>query len=165
MRRAMLLLISVMPLIAQTAQAAQGPITAQVSSASVLFGPGIVQDRSGETPAPRFDTKLSGEVQLQGLNPLTKPRFRFWLVKAGDEKKLKRASPGSLRAKALSAITGIKTDAGYSFEIHWLKGAVDPDDRLFVEVFLGRRRATTAISAIQSHYLPASRPRGNEEKN
>ncbi len=165
MRRAMLLLISVMPLIAQTAQAAQGPITAQVSSASVLFGPGIVQDRSGETPAPGFEPKLSGEVQLQGLNPLTKPRFRFWLVKAGNEGKLKRASPGSLRAKALSAITSIKTDAGYSFEIHWLKGAVDPDDRLFVEVFLGRRRATTAISAIQSHYLPASRPRGNEEKN
>ena len=162
MRRAMLLVISVMPLMAQTPQ---GPITAQISSASVLFGPGIVQDRSGETPAPRYEPKLSGEVQLEGLKPRTKPRFRFWLVKAGDEEKMKRASPGSLRARALSANTGIKTDAGYSFEIRWAKGAVDPDDRLFVEVFLGRRRATTAISGIQSHFLPASPPRGRDEKD
>ena len=165
MRRAMLLVISVMPLIAQTAQTRQGPISAQISRASVLFGPGIIPDRSGETPAPRFDTKLSGQVHLEGLNARTKPRFRFWLVKEGDEEKLKRASPGSMKAKALPANTGTKTEAGYSFEIRWLKGAVDPEDRLFLEVFLGRRRATTAISAIQSHFLPVSRPRGEEEKN
>ena len=162
MRRAMLLVISVMPLMALTHQ---GPISARVSNPSVLFGPGIVQDRSGETPAPKFETKLSGQVLLDGLNSGTKPRFRFWLVKAGDEEKLKRASPSSLKAKALPANTGIKTDSGYSFEIRWVKGAVDPDDRLFVEVFLGRRRATTAISAIQSHFLPVSHPRDTQEKN
>lgn len=162
MRHAMFLVISVMPMMAQ---ASHGPVTAHVSSVSVLFGPGIVQDRSGEIPGPRFDTKLSGQVHLEGLNSRTKPRFRFWLVKAGDEGKLERASPHSLKAKALSANTGIKTDDGYSFQIHWVKGAVDPDDRLFVEVFLGRRRATTAISAIQSHFLPVSRPRGTEEIN
>jgi len=158
----MLLVISVMPMMAQ---APQGPITARVSTASVLFGPGIVQDRSGETPAPRFKPKLSGEVHLEGLNPRTRPRFRFWLVKAGDEENLKRASPASSKARTLSANIGIKTDVGYPFEIRWVKGSVDPDDRLFVEVFLGRRRATTVISAIQAHFLPISRPRDNKQNN
>ncbi len=161
MRRTTLLVISVMPLFAQTPQS---PISAQVSSVSVLFGPGIVQDRSGETPAPGFEPKLSGEIHLEGLNSRTKPHFRFWLVKAGDEDHLKRASPGSLKARILSANAGIKTDSGYSFECRWFKGSVNPDDRLFVEVFLGRRRAATAISAIQSHYLPASGPMGREDK-
>ena len=161
MRRAVLLVISVMPLMAM---APQGPVTAQVTSASVLFGPGIVKDRSGETPAPRFESKLSGEIQLEGLNPRTKPRFRFWLVKAGDEDKLKRAPPGSVKAKALSASDGVKTETGYAFEMPWIKGSVDPEDRLWVEVFLGRRRAATAISPIQSHYLPASRRRSTEER-
>ena len=160
MRRAVFLVISVMPLIAM---AQQGPISAQLSSASVLFGPGIIQDRSGEAPTPKFDTKLSSEVQIEGLNPKAKPRFRFWLVKAGDEENLKRVTPGSLKGKVLSSKAGIMTSAGYSFEMHWIKGSVDPDDRLFMEVFIGRRRAATAISAIQSHYLPVSRPRGNEE--
>lgn len=155
MRRAMLLVISVMPLLAQ---AARGPVTAQISNASVLFGPGIIQDQSGQTAPPKFETKLSGEVRLGGLASRVHPRFRFWLVKAGDEEKLKRSSPGALKGKALAGNSGIKTEAGYAFDIHWIKGTVDPEDRLFIEVFLGRRRAATAISAIQSHYLPASRP-------
>ena len=162
MRLALILVISVMPLMGH---APQGPISAKLSSASVLFGPGIVQDRSGDTPAPSFEPKLSGEVQLEGLRIRTKPRFRFWLVKAGDEAKMKRASPGSLKAKALPTISGTKTDVGYSFEIHWVKAAVDPDDRLFVEVFLGRRRATTAISPIQSRYLSAPHPKEREQEN
>lgn len=162
MRRAMLVVISVMPMMVQ---AHQGPITAHISSASVLFGPGIVQDRSGETPPPKFEAKLNGQVRLEGLNAKTKPRFRFWLVKAGVEEKLKRTSPGSLKAKALPATIGIQTETGYPYEIHWPKGVVDAEDRLFVEVFLGRRRAATAISAIQSHFLPASRPRNDQEKN
>ena len=161
MQRAMLLVISVMPLIAQTPQ---GPISAQVSSVSVLFGPGTIQDRSGETPAPGFEPKLSCEIHLEGLNPRTKPRFRFWLVKAGEEQQLKRVSPGSLKAKVLSANSGIKTDSGYSFECRWPKSSVNPGDRLFVEVFQGRRRAATAISAIQSHYLPASSPMVREDQ-
>jgi hypothetical protein len=158
----MLLVISVMPLMAQTMH---GPISAQVASASVVFGPGIIQDRSGETPAPKFEPKLSGEVHLEGLRSGTKPRFRYWLVKAGDEEKLQRASPGSLKAKILAANAGVKTDTGYVFQIRWVKGAVDPGDRLFVEVFLGRRRAATAIAAIQSHFLPASHSRGGESNN
>lgn len=162
MRRAVFLVISVMPLLAL---APQSPISAQVASASVLFGPGIIPDRSGETPAPKFDTTLSGEVHLQGIAAKAKPRFRFWLVKARDEAKLQRATPGALKAKVLSSQAGIKTEGGYAFQIHWAKGAVDADDRLFVEVFLGRRRAAMAIAAIQAHYLPASRPRDNEAKN
>ncbi|MBL0209679.1 MAG: hypothetical protein IPQ13_02025 [Holophagaceae bacterium] len=165
MRRSMLLVISVMPLMAM---APQGPVSARISRASVLFGPGIIKDRSGETPAPAFKPKLNGSLQLEGLNARTTPRFRFWLVKAGDEGRLKRASPGSVKAKALAVVpaaTGIKAENGYSFEVHWPKGAVEPEDRLFVEVFLGRRRAATAISPIQSLFLPASRPRDNEEKS
>jgi hypothetical protein len=158
----MLLVISVMPLMAQISQ---GPITAKVSRAVVVFGPGMIPDRSGEAPAPRFKPKLSGELHLDGLNSRQKPRFRFWLVKAGDEEKMRRASPSSLRAKALSAEVRAKTDSGYPFEIRWRKATVDPEDRLYVEVFLGRRRATTAISAIQSQYLPVSRPRTSEEAN
>lgn len=151
----MLLVISVMPLLAQ---ASHGPITARISDASVLFGPGIIQDRSGETAAPKFETKLSGEVRLDGLASRANPRFRFWLVKAGDEERLKRLPPSAMKAMALAGHSGIKTAAGYTFEVHWNRGSVDPGDRLFIEVFLGRRRAATAISAIQSHYLPVSRP-------
>ncbi|MBL0313292.1 MAG: hypothetical protein IPP78_11380 [Holophagaceae bacterium] len=165
MRQAVSLVISVLPLMLQ---ASQDPVSARIINASVVFGPGIVQDRSGETQAPKFHPKLSGNVQLDGLKSRTEPRFRFWLVKAGEEEKLKKLSPASLKAKplvALTATTGIKTESGYSFEIHWSKGAVDPEDRLFVEVFLGRRRAATAFSPIQSRYLPVSHPRDNEDKS
>lgn len=160
MRRASLLVISVLPLLAHTQQ---DPVSAMVSRASVIFGPGIIEDRNGETPAPRFKPKLSVEVNLDGLNPKAKPRFRFWLVKAEDEPQLNHASPSATKAKILSTTPGIKTSRGYAFEIRWPKGSVDPEDRLFVEVFLGRRRAAKAASSIQSHYLPASHPRGNEE--
>lgn len=159
MRRGMLLVISVMPLMAMTQR---GSITAQVSRASVLFGPGIIQDRSGETPAPRFEPKLSVEVNLEGLNPKAKPRFRFWLVKAADELRLNHLAPGSTKAKILATNPGIKTAHGYAFEMRWPKGSVDPEDRLFVEIFLGRRRAAQTASNIQAHYLPASHPRGHE---
>lgn len=162
MRLALSLVISIMPLLAETPQ---GSLTAMVSNASVLFGPGIVEDKSGETPAPRFETKLRGEIQLKGMNSRTKLRFRFWLMKARDEEKVKRASPGSLKAKILSANAGVKIDGGYSFESRWFKSSVDPDDRLFVEVFQGRRRVATAISPIQANYLPVSRPREKEGHN
>lgn len=162
MRHAVSLVISMLPLLAQVDQ---GPVSARISGASVLFGPGIIQDRSGERPAPRFEPKLSGAVQMEGPAPRAKPRFRFWLVKAGDEEKLKRIPPRSLKAKLLSSNAGIKTSSGYSFEMRWVKGSVDPEDRLFVEVFLGRRRAATAVSPIQSHFLPASHPRSQEENN
>lgn len=160
MRPASLLVISVLPLLAQPQQ---GPVSAMVANASVLFGPGIIQDRSGETPAPRFEPKLSVEVNLEGLNPKAKPRFRFWLVKAADEPRLNHLAPGSTKAKILSTNPGIKTAHGYAFEMRWPKGSVDPEDRLFVEIFLGRRRAAQTASNIQAHYLPASHPRGHEE--
>ena len=162
MGRAAILVISVMPLLAVTPQ---GPISAQVTNASVVFGPGIIQDKSGESAAPKFQPKLKGEVQVAGQHSKTKPHFRFWLVKARDAEKLKRASPLSVKAKTLVGSTEFKPDSGYSFDIDWFKGAVDPEDRLYVEVFQGRRRAATAISAIQSHYLPVSRPRGHEANN
>ncbi len=162
MRHAVSLVISMLPLMAQVDQ---GPVSARIPEASVLFGPGIIQDRSGEQPVPRFEPKLAGSLQMAGLAPRAKPRFRFWLVKAGDEEKLKRISPRSLEAQVLSSNAGIKTSSGYSFEMRWVKGSVDPEDRLFVEVFLGRRRAATAISRIQSHFLPASPPKSQEENN
>ena len=162
MRRAMIFVLSTLPLLAQTYQ---GPVTTRIANASVLFGPGIIPDRSGETPAPPFQTNLTGEVGVEGVKAGSKPRFRFWLVKSHDEEKLKRASPLSVKAKALRGLPGAKGDAGYPFSIPWTKGAVDQEDRLFVEVFLGRRRVATALSAIQSRYLPASHPRGGEVKD
>ncbi len=165
MRRAMILVLSALPLLAQGHKAHPGPVSTRLSNASVLFGPGIVEDRSGEKPAPPFKTNLTFEVGLEGVKADSKPRFRFWLVKASDEEKLKGASPRAVRAKELGGLPGPKTESGYPCSIHWTKGDVDPDDRLFVEVFIGRRRVATAMSAIQSHYLPASHPRGGEEKN
>lgn len=162
MRRTTLLVISVLPLMAQLHR---GPVSAQISNASVLFGPGIIQDRSGESPAPSFEPKLSVEVQLDGLNEKAKPRFRFWLVKAADAEQLNRVSPAALKARLLTTPPGTHTSAGYAFAIHWPKSSVVPEDRLFMEVFLGRRRAAKAASTIQSHYLPATRPRGSEEVN
>lgn len=162
MRGPMILVMSVMPLVAQMPQ---DPISAQLSGVSVVFGPGTVRDRTGGTPAPQFKPKLSGELHLEGLHSRVRPHFRFWLVKAGDELKLKRVPPGPLKAELLSARPATRTETGYSFEIAWTKADVDPDDRLFVEVFMGRRRAATAISGIQSHFLPASRPKDREANN
>lgn len=170
MRSALIVLLSALPALADAQHPTKVPqrvaATARIESASVLFGPGIIPDRTGETPAPAFKTNLSGEVRVEGLPSHVKPRFRFWLVKAGQEEKLRTASPPSAHAKALDFTPTLKREGGgIGFSISWSKGTVEDQDRLFVEVFSGRRRVATAISAIQSLYLPASHPRGGEVKD
>lgn len=174
MRSALIILLSAMPILADAEKQQKVPqkvsqkvtVAASIESASVLFGPGIIPDRSGDTPPPPFEVKLSGEVGVEGLPTGSSPRFRFWLITAGQEEQLKKAPPHAAGAKALAhTITGKREGGGILFAIHWAKGTVEEEDRLFVEVFSGRRRVATASSPIQAHYLPVSHPRNTEEKN
>lgn len=162
MRRVMILAFSALPILAL---AHQGPVTARLASASVTFGPGIIPDRTGETPAPQFDPRLTCEVAVEGLKAGAKPRFRFWVIKSGDEVKLQKASPRSIRGRLLEGVPGPRNGTNYPHSIAWTQGAVAPNERLFVEVFLGRQRVATAMAPIESHYLPAAHTRGGEVKD
>ncbi len=165
MRRTILVLLSALPMLADAPKPMKVPMTARLESVGVLFGPGIIQDRTGETPAPKFETKLDGSIHLEGIRPNTTPHYRFWLVNARATDKLNSRSARSLGGKALEFTVRANSADGMQFVINWPKGSVEEQDRLFVEIMVGRRRTATAISAIQSHYLPASKPQGGDSKD
>ena len=135
-------------------------VKVHLSQASVISGAG--REPRGAVPPPR----LSARLEITGLSPKAKPRFKVWSLNTRALQALKvGGSPVTpkLGATALDC-TFARMEGAYQLQGTWI-GPVDPDISLVVEVFLGRRRVALAASPVEEHLLPSAKPSGGKAEN
>lgn len=105
-------------------------------------------------------------VELELGAAVKAPEFRVWRVKAGDLKALERgASPRHLRGGG----GRVEAQATRTPEGTWVLGGIwpeghQPEDRLMVEVWVGRRRLHWIVTALDERFRPVGQPRPGDDK-
>lgn len=149
------------PLFLLSALAVQGAdkVQARLLRASVISGAG--REPLGALPPPR----LRATLEITGLPPKAKPRFKVWIVNSRTLPALEAgANPAGRRIHGAALVCPVtQVEGSYSVQGTW-KGPVDPDLRVVVEVFLGRRRLALAAAPVEEHLLPSAKPSGGKEE-